>query len=365
VQIRARKLRCGCAMPRIHWHVQGREPQFEEGSVKLLRTFIWVNGCKRRKVAELSAKPHRGLEGEIMLRFGVDRCHIRFDTIDESDEFEQSVVKMLEKRSVLEASPPQSVEPNSPPVVSASGLELAVMAALTRAGDLPFLNPVPQTLEGVSQELAFKLLSHVCAVWESIDANRHQMLIDRHCEAQVVGELHMASGQVVVVEDDEEQQVLIRSLQEELRELEFKLAEANEAREILGSQLATQEEEAKQMKQRLVDSVERLVKLTKQLEAEKRDMKQELTLLKRRQWKASPPQAACVSPPSRQDYDVARSIAEIECVPLRACYTNERPSLRKKMLLKWHPDKQPSLGHADLAKKVMQEFQNRPEWLDS
>jgi len=60
--------------------------------------------------------------------------------------------------------------------------------------------------------------------------------------------------------------------------------------------------------------------------------------------------------------EVARRVAEHECSPLLACCPEERPAVKKRLLVKWHPDKQPSPGHMLLATQVFQEFRNRPEW---
>merc|ERR1712224_202499 len=71
------------------------------------------------------------------------------------------------------------------------------------------------------------------------------------------------------------------------------------------------------------------------------------------------------SRPVRQVFsreDTAKRMAELECAPLLRCSSAEHAVLKKKLLLKWHPDKQPSADHATLATQVMQEMQNRPEW---
>lgn len=60
--------------------------------------------------------------------------------------------------------------------------------------------------------------------------------------------------------------------------------------------------------------------------------------------------------------ELARQMAELECSPLRFCSSADRVAMKKKLLLKWHPDKQASSEHATLATQVMQELQNRPEW---
>merc|ERR1712135_44217 len=60
--------------------------------------------------------------------------------------------------------------------------------------------------------------------------------------------------------------------------------------------------------------------------------------------------------------DVCRRMARLECEPLRDISLADLPAMRKKLLLKWHPDKQPTPRNASLATQVMQELQNRPEW---
>lgn len=62
--------------------------------------------------------------------------------------------------------------------------------------------------------------------------------------------------------------------------------------------------------------------------------------------------------------ELVRQLAELECGPLRQCAAEERAALKKKILVKWHPDKQPSCDHVSFATSVTQEVQNRPEWKD-
>lgn len=67
-------------------------------------------------------------------------------------------------------------------------------------------------------------------------------------------------------------------------------------------------------------------------------------------------------PPTVSREELARQMAEYECAPLRRCTSADRVAQKKKLLLKWHPDKQASAQHAALATQVMQELQNCPEW---
>jgi septal ring factor EnvC (AmiA/AmiB activator) len=60
--------------------------------------------------------------------------------------------------------------------------------------------------------------------------------------------------------------------------------------------------------------------------------------------------------------DFVRSLVALEVGPLHQCTKDSREALKKRILLKWHPDKQPSEHHKSLATQVMQELQNSAEW---
>jgi len=64
-------------------------------------------------------------------------------------------------------------------------------------------------------------------------------------------------------------------------------------------------------------------------------------------------------PPSRDA--VVQGIAELECEALRRCPEEERAPLKRRLLLKWHPDKAPG-ANRELATKVTQAMQNLPQW---
>jgi len=66
------------------------------------------------------------------------------------------------------------------------------------------------------------------------------------------------------------------------------------------------------------------------------------------------------APPKREA--LIQGIAELECDPLKRCSEEERPSLRRRLLLKWHPDKAPVEANRDLATKVTQAMMSLPYW---
>jgi hypothetical protein len=68
-------------------------------------------------------------------------------------------------------------------------------------------------------------------------------------------------------------------------------------------------------------------------------------------------QGTCINQPT-----LVRQVAEMECRPLLNQSLQVQIALKKKLLVKWHPDKQPSSDHSVFATRVMQEMQNRREW---
>jgi hypothetical protein len=62
--------------------------------------------------------------------------------------------------------------------------------------------------------------------------------------------------------------------------------------------------------------------------------------------------------------DSVKAIVDLECGPLLHCGgdARNRSALKRKILAKWHPDKQPSQEHAATATKVIQELQNHQLW---
>eukprot|EP00927_Polykrikos_kofoidii_P070845 TRINITY_DN67223_c0_g1_i1.p1 TRINITY_DN67223_c0_g1~~TRINITY_DN67223_c0_g1_i1.p1 ORF type:complete len:494 (-),score=72.56 TRINITY_DN67223_c0_g1_i1:158-1639(-) len=63
--------------------------------------------------------------------------------------------------------------------------------------------------------------------------------------------------------------------------------------------------------------------------------------------------------------DVVASLVTLELGPLSSCSPQERSAAKRRLLLKWHPDKNGGVGGgacSDLATRVVQELQSRPEW---
>lgn len=138
------------------------------------------------------------------------------------------------------------------------------------------------------------------------------------------------------------------------------LVDARERLREIKDKLAVEREDKLEEKRRRSQAEDTVSKLRQEVF----DYHQETAQLK---WKLAQAQAAtrkaCLETrraPSREE--VVLQLAKIECAPLFLCNDKERAALKKKLLLKWHPDKQPSPDHASLATQVMQELQNRDEW---
>merc|ERR1711920_745388 len=235
-----------------------------------------------------------------------------------------------------------------------SQLEEALRAALARAKTQSFVNPLPPSL-GANGEMShlWKLIADTCSAWEAAEIRRgqaHQEEIARLTRERLTTE----------------------QIEHSYRLLNADLSKAQESISAL--------EKTKQFQEREIAAFKRLLEEKDRADPDRlRYLESELVSLRERMrelyTRRSPPpkteqRKAAVTPPRMarpsaeggQSCDMALKIAELEAGPLLQCPAEERTSLQKKLLLKWHPDKQPSEDHAMLAKRVMQALQNLPQW---
>lgn len=159
---------------------------------------------------------------------------------------------------------------------------------------------------------------------------------------------------------------------EELRNLTAQLMDARErverlktghskhAAEVASEQKSRKdaEEQVTKLKAKCQLQEQGLLKLrSEKLKMDKRNASLEKTVKQLR--KARAPQSS-----SGNVDRLASELADAECGPLKRCTAEEKAALRKKLLLKWHPDKQPSAEHSKFATLVVQEMQNNPAWQD-
>ena len=74
--------------------------------------------------------------------------------------------------------------------------------------------------------------------------------------------------------------------------------------------------------------------------------------------------AACTNwAPAKSLEDVVSQLVTLEIRQLQNLTADERASVKRRLLLRWHPDKNAGTGGGnDLAKRVLQEMQAHPSW---
>lgn len=219
-----------------------------------------------------------------------------------------------------------------PPKPEAAG-ETSLEVALARAWDSQRQQLYAQAIKGLLPELglpgdALDLL-HMCVeAWEQEEVKRGE---DEALRFKVyVDEKNCLQSQLLDARSRLKE--MREKLQHERDTERMRRVQAEEALSGLRYQLSTVQQESSRIRQLLATSQA----------ATRRAM------------------AAANRSPSREE--LITHFAELECEPLRLCDSQGRGALKKRILLKWHPDKQPSTDHATLATAVMQELQNRCEW---
>eukprot|EP00913_Durusdinium_trenchii_P010438 g9785.t1 len=176
-------------------------------------------------------------------------------------------------------------------------------------------------------------------------------------------------------------EVVMQALEEELRGARNDLKAAQQPQEFQSSQDDKERELFAQIRKR--EDAEREASFLRQSAWLADRTARENVALKKELQKAEAVAATCGASA------LARQIAEMECSPLRCCRGEIRPAVKillcmgqrwnvdrptptapytgrqhpaKKLMMKWHPDKQPTAEHVDFARVVMQALQNQPEW---
>jgi len=467
-------------MARVTWHTPEGGEKVEVGKVAILAKLLFVNGAKRRKVADLQNPPERGDKGQVILRFGPqDWCDVSFPCRKQSDEFAHAAFSVASRRQAstrgfnadvskpeseamraallaaarrvstefddahvatgsardpelpnVTAQPavPQASEPETRDKYSRNGegpqqaastsaaskqmksldksigadesvkpatesgtiaqpqkaqvshnwqhVEEAVRTAIAHMANsaldscsVQFIDPLPEQQPAPGLEMqrgfaceaaqAWRLVKDLCAAWQVADTKRceqHKQSIewmrtqlDECCHARqqaecdtrdVNGLLRKAEANVVALEKT-------KKFQEEEIVAFKRLLQENKRAE--PSRLRFLEQEVATLREQLRETWESPPKRAK---------------------RSNPKSPPCTAQPPTprgngtawSGNGVAIGIAQSEAAPLLQCPPQDRHLLRKRLLLKWHPDKQPSVEHALLAKRVMQEMQNLAAW---
>jgi len=220
-------------------------------------------------------------------------------------------------------------------------------------------------------ERAINLLGGLCSSWDKADHEREQRHEDEL--GALLSKLEVAQETADALRGVDEEKGAELDLERQKREsAERRVLKQKEDNRTLMSELANARERSEAWRQfkeekdmevqaerrkredaeRQVNFLRRRSQVADQALRENQTLKQQLREAEDRQ--------AAAAVPSREE--VVRQLAELECGPLRLASSEERMSVKKRLLVKWHPDKQPSADHVPLATQVMQELQNRPEW---
>lgn len=253
-------------------------------------------------------------------------------------------------------------------------LEEAVRAAIARMANpaldscsVQFIDPFPEQQPAPWPEMqrgfpyeaaqAWRLAKDLCAAWQVADTTRckqHRQSLE-WLRTQLDECLHAR----------QQAECATRDVDGQLRKAEASVVALEKTKKF-------QEEEIAAFKKLLQDNKRADPSRLRFLEQEVTALREQLRETwesppKRAKRSKSPPCTARTPTPLGKDTgwsgnSAAIGIAQSEAAPLLQCPPQERHLLRKRLLLKWHPDKQPSVEHALLAKRVMQEMQNLAEW---
>lgn len=330
-------------MPSVTWHVQDGAAETEEGKVAVLAKLFFVNGAKKRKLSELSSLPERVGRDQIILRFGESWCVIKFDGKKASDDFERSVLQAVGKPNASSGS--SSL---------ADKLEDDVRSAIAQAGQQPFKSPLPEDFKVAGKtEQVTQLVVDMCRAWENADARQERT--------------HKERLSTLEAQKDEAQRIRAK-LEDENRQADGKLRDAQTTIAAMSKTAEFLNREISALRKTAAEAERADPKRLRFLEEEVAALRQRLKgTFEKPTFERPPPskkprreaqEAGAEATPT----NMAKAIAESEAQPLLKCPAEDRPALKKKLLLKWHPDKQPSPAHADLSKRVMQELQNTSGW---
>lgn len=276
--------------------------------------------------------------------------------------------------SVPSAEPEVELEPpGSKSVLKAARLHRALLKVQTNASQGKFAEAIQDCLPALlgPQEVV-DIVGSLCAAWQaSIKKQKRE-----HQDA-----MEALVSEVTTAREKDSPEVW--RLLEEIDEKETEVTEQMQRRAELQELLATMEEELSSTRKDLKASQQRAdqwrrLKDEKERELfaqirKREDAEREASFLRQSAWLADRTarenvalkkqlQKAEATAASRAAGALPKQIAEMECSPLRCCRGDARPTIKKKLMMKWHPDKQPTAEHVEFATQVMQAMQNQPEW---
>lgn len=362
----------------LAWRLGAEEGNAKDGKIDILLNSIFVNGVKRRKIAELSGLPDHDGHGSLHLNFSCGG-EVRATLVGGSracSAFVEDCAEVLQKQS----SGKRKLD-----MATLAGASLSSAGRAAAAASDQIFRQLKRRVSGEASDRASDKASEMFET-RSLSGERETGELQeddlartamRECFGRVLQDLPESSLA----------RPFVAALWSNLGQGSAMEAVVKTC-EVFNGQVKRQEEVHREEKKLLRAEVgdmqarcERLVRGRDALETQLKLLGTRLNCLKEDNARLegrlrSGPQAgiagkkrcaqkaSATSAPSEVDSKAAfvRSLVALEVGPLRLCEAASREALKKKILLKWHPDKQPSEEHRSLATQVMQELQNSEGW---
>lgn len=371
----------------ILWQLDGERGECKEGKIDVILNSIFVNGIKRRRMIDMSTLPHHDGAGNIVLQFSCGgSIEAKLVGFVAAAAFVEDCIEVLVRRLGKGKLPPpacRAAEPETNPSACKNDVSSEQIGIVPPAGK--------DDLLGGQGPLNFVLgmdsnaVSESCSLSQKEDQKQAESSKQPHlsfedCLDKAVLELPDNSfartllNKICVSKHAKSCSTSLRQLCEAFdKQASAREEKHGDDKKAIRSELI----EAKEQCSRLLKGRELLEKEFKTLCArmEAADLeKKNLERLLREERSQSKPAAkrqrkadaaksgTSATPVVETNDDFVHALAAMEVAPLQNCPESSREALKKKILFKWHPDKQPSDEHKTLSTKVMQAIQNEKAW---
>jgi hypothetical protein len=194
----------------------------------------------------------------------------------------------------------------------------------------------------------------------------------RRCAVDLLGSLQKASGEVTDAElprrsaEESEHKEEVRLLMEKLALAKESSTSLRKQKVVLEAQLHSERQMRSDLEGDLASAqirLQRQVQEVAHLERENSSLRQRRRDAERLEAENASLKKQLESAAYQRDQEsLGRRIASVELLPLKKMSPADKQVFKKRLLLKWHPDKQPCPEQSELATEVMQELQTHPNW---
>jgi len=334
------------------WQLDGEKAEYKEGKIDVILSFIFLNGTKRRKIVDMSTLPHHDGVGNISLHFSCGgSIEATLAGSAAAAAFVEDCIEVLVRRLGKGKLPPTRRSSTQDTADSTDSNVKAKLCNASQRNDgvgglsveeespkqapLSFEACLDQAVSELPQlSFARTLLSSICS---SLPAKTSPSSLLQVCEA----------FDKQAVEKEQKRRDEEKDIRKQLTAAKEQCTRLLTGRELL-------EKEFKSLCARLEAADSKNTHLERLLREQNTSRAKNEPPAKR--------QRVQTQKGAETSDEFVRALAEFEVAPLKNCVVNAREALKKKILLKWHPDKQPSKEHEVLSTKVMQAIQNEALW---